>query len=43
MPLNKNKGELSYQKPDKGSFQITEVDLAGEPCRGTPAAKATGS
>ncbi len=25
LPLNKNKGELSYQKPDKGSFQITEV------------------
>jgi TIGR03009 family protein len=25
IPLNKDKGELSYQKPDKGSFQITEV------------------
>ena len=25
LPLNKNKGELSYQKPDKGSFQIMEV------------------
>ena len=25
IPLNKNKGDLSYQKPDKGSFQITEV------------------
>lgn len=25
LPLNKNKGELSYQMPDKGSFQITEV------------------
>ncbi|MGD9636049.1 MAG: hypothetical protein AB7G28_18040 [Pirellulales bacterium] len=25
IPLNKNKGELSYQKPDKGSFEITEV------------------
>src|SRR5262245_23311876 len=23
LPLHKNKGELSYQKPDKGSFQIT--------------------
>ena len=25
LPLNKNKGELSYQKPDKGSFEIKEV------------------
>jgi TIGR03009 family protein len=25
IPLNKNKGDLSYQKPDKGSFQIVEV------------------
>ena len=25
IPLNKNKGELSFGKPDKGSFQITEV------------------
>jgi TIGR03009 family protein len=25
LPLNKNKGEVSYQKPDKGSFQVTEV------------------
>jgi TIGR03009 family protein len=25
IPLNKNKGDLSYQKPDKGSFQVTEV------------------
>lgn len=25
LPLNKNQGMLSYQKPDKGSFQITEV------------------
>lgn len=25
-PLNKNKGKLSYQKPDKGSFEITEVN-----------------
>lgn len=24
-PLNKNSGELSYHRPDKGSFQITEV------------------
>jgi TIGR03009 family protein len=26
VPINKDKGELSYQKPDKGSFQITEVN-----------------
>ena len=26
IPLNKNLGELSYHKPDKGSFQITEVN-----------------
>lgn len=25
VPLNKDKGELSFKKPDKGSFQITEV------------------
>jgi TIGR03009 family protein len=25
IPLNKDKGELSYGKPDKGSFRITEV------------------
>jgi len=25
LPLYVNKGELSYQKPDKGSFEITEV------------------
>ena len=25
IPLNKNKGQLSYQKPDKGSFEITEI------------------
>jgi TIGR03009 family protein len=25
IPLNKDKGELSYGKPDKGSFQITEI------------------
>jgi hypothetical protein len=25
IPLNKDKGELSFQKPDKGSFQITEI------------------
>jgi TIGR03009 family protein len=26
IPLNKDKGDLSYQKPDKGSFQITEIN-----------------
>ncbi|MCI0335182.1 MAG: hypothetical protein L0228_18390 [Planctomycetes bacterium] len=26
IPLNKNKGELSYHRPDKGSFQITEIN-----------------
>jgi TIGR03009 family protein len=26
IPLNKNVGKLSYQKPDKGSFEITEVN-----------------
>ncbi|HEX5472513.1 MAG TPA: hypothetical protein VFW73_11530 [Lacipirellulaceae bacterium] len=26
LPLNKNKGTLSYQKPDKGSFEITEIN-----------------
>jgi TIGR03009 family protein len=26
IPLNKDKGELSYQKPDKGSFEITEIN-----------------
>lgn len=25
IPLNKDKGELSFQKPDKGSFQIVEI------------------
>jgi TIGR03009 family protein len=25
IPLNKNKGELSYQRPDKGSFQIIQI------------------
>jgi len=25
IPLNKNKGDLGYNKPDQGSFQITEV------------------
>jgi TIGR03009 family protein len=26
IPLNKNKGELSFGKPDKGSFRITEIN-----------------
>jgi TIGR03009 family protein len=26
IPLNKDKGQLSYQKPDKGSFEITEIN-----------------
>jgi TIGR03009 family protein len=25
-PLNKNRGELSYNKPDKGSFEIKEIN-----------------
>jgi TIGR03009 family protein len=29
-PLNKNKGELSYHKPDKGSFEITEINTFKE-------------
>src|SRR3954469_2216049 len=26
IPLNKNKGKLTYQKPDKGSIEITEIN-----------------
>jgi TIGR03009 family protein len=26
IPLNKDKGEVSYHRPDKGSFQITEIN-----------------
>lgn len=29
-PLNKNRGELSYHKPDKGSFQIIEINTFKE-------------
>lgn len=29
-PLNKNKGELSYHRPDRGSFQITEINTFKE-------------
>jgi TIGR03009 family protein len=27
IPLNKDKGEVSYNRPDKGSFQITEINI----------------
>jgi TIGR03009 family protein len=27
IPLNKDKGEVSYHRPDKGSFQITEINV----------------
>jgi TIGR03009 family protein len=30
IPLHKNQGTLGYQKPDKGSFQITEVNTFRE-------------
>jgi TIGR03009 family protein len=45
MPLSKEKGELSYQKPDKGSFQITEIakwQAAPVPPGGPPPAQAQG-
>ena len=39
-PLNNNQGELTYSKPDKGSFKITEIKTykeqpapAGKPAR----------
>jgi len=42
IPLNKNKGELSFQDPDKGSFQVTEISTfqkqaaeAGQKAAGT--------
>jgi TIGR03009 family protein len=40
IPLNKDKGEVSYQRPDKGSFQITEVNVFQAPAvqPGQPAA-----
>ncbi|MEX2308048.1 MAG: TIGR03009 domain-containing protein [Pirellulales bacterium] len=31
IPLNKDKGEVSYQRPDKGSFQITEINVFQAP------------
>jgi TIGR03009 family protein len=45
IPLNKNKGELSFQNPDKGSFQIKEITTwqAKNPVQGqAPAAQAQG-
>jgi TIGR03009 family protein len=39
IPLNKNKGELSFGRPDKGSFRITEINTWKEtpPPAGQPA------
>jgi TIGR03009 family protein len=39
IPLNKNKGELSFGRPDKGSFRITEINMWKEtpPAQGQPA------
>jgi TIGR03009 family protein len=39
IPLNRNKGELSFGKPDKGSFRITEINTWKEspPPPGQPA------
>jgi TIGR03009 family protein len=39
IPLNKNKGELSFGRPDKGSFRITEINTWKEtpPPHGQPA------
>ena len=45
LPLNKKKGDLSYHKPDKGSFQITEVRVwqaTPVPAGGAPPAQANG-
>jgi TIGR03009 family protein len=45
LPLHKNKGDLSYQKPDKGSFQITEVrtwQAQQPPAGAAPPAQPTG-
>jgi TIGR03009 family protein len=45
LPLHKNKGELSYQQPDKGSFQIIEVNTwqaKPVPPGGAPPAQAQG-
>ena len=45
LPLHKNLGDLSYQQPDKGSFQITEVrtwQATPVPPGGAPPAQATG-
>jgi TIGR03009 family protein len=49
IPLNKDKGELSFQKPDKGSFQITAISTwkaaaaAPPPAAGQPPAPAQGN
>jgi TIGR03009 family protein len=42
IPLNKSRGEVSYHRPDKGSFQITEIAAfqAQQPPPGQPAAAA---
>jgi TIGR03009 family protein len=39
IPLNKNRGELSFGRPDKGSFQITELNTWKDipPPQGQPA------
>jgi TIGR03009 family protein len=39
IPLNKNKGELSFGRPDKGSFRITQINTWKEtpPSAGQPA------
>lgn len=44
-PLNKDKGELTYSKPDKGSFQITEISTYKQvpPPTNQPNAAAQGS
>lgn len=45
LPLNKNKGELSYQKPDKGSFEIQEVRVwqaKDAPAQGAPPGQPNG-
>jgi TIGR03009 family protein len=45
IPLNKDKGDLSYQKPDKGSFEITEINkwqAKPIPPGGAPPAQAQG-
>jgi TIGR03009 family protein len=46
IPLNKSRGELSYQRPDKGSFQITQINVfqqQSQPAGQQPAAPAQGN